>query len=81
LRIAGQLYLPFLVANAEAFAKGFERLEMNVWGLSYALTPFKYLVKCLRLLRDKFSTLDADSRAALRPVLERTGCWQHLTSS
>jgi hypothetical protein len=38
-------------------------------------------VKCLQLLRDKFSALDADSRAALRPVLERTGCWQHLTSS
>ena len=81
LKIAGELYLPFLVANAEAFAKGLERLEMNVWGLSYALTPFKYQVKCLQLLRDKFSALDADSRAALRPVLERTGCWQHLTGS
>jgi hypothetical protein len=33
LKIAGELYLPFLVANAEAFAKGIERLEMKVWGL------------------------------------------------
>jgi glutathione S-transferase len=81
LQIAGELYLPFLVANAEAFAKGLERLEMNVWGLSYALAPFKYQVKCLQQLRDKFSALDADNRAALRPVLERTGCWPHLTGS
>jgi hypothetical protein len=78
LRIAGELYLPFLVANADAFAKGFERVEMNVWGLPYALAPFKYQVKCLTLLRDKFLALDADSRAALKPVLERTGCWRHL---
>jgi hypothetical protein len=43
--------------------------------------PFlKYQVKCLTLLRDKFAALDADSRAALRPVLERTGCWPHLAS-
>lgn len=43
--------------------------------------PFlKYQVKCLTLLRDKFAALDADSRAALRPMLERTGYWQHLTS-
>ncbi len=36
LRIAGELYLPFLLANAEAFAKGLERLEIEVWGLRYA---------------------------------------------
>ena len=35
LRIAGELYLPFLVANAEAFARGVERLEIDVWGLPY----------------------------------------------
>jgi hypothetical protein len=81
LKISGELYLPFLVANAEAFAKGLERVEMGVWGLPYALAPFKYQVKCLTLLRDKFAALDADSRAALQPVLERTGCWEHLARS
>jgi hypothetical protein len=81
LKIAGELYLPFLVANAEAFAKGLERLKMNVWGLPYALAPFKYQVKCLRQLREKFGMLDAEHRAALRPVLERTGCWEYLAAS
>ncbi len=80
LRIAGELYLPFLVANAQAFAKGVERLEINVWGLPYALSPFKYQVKCLDLIRGKFVSLDAEHRAALRPVLERTGCWEHLVA-
>jgi glutathione S-transferase len=80
LTIAGELYLPFLVANADAYAKGLERLEINVWGQPYVLAPFKYQVKCLSLLRDKFVALDADSRAALRPVLERTGCWRHLAN-
>ena len=79
LRIAGELYLPFLAANAEAFAKGVERLEINVWGLPYALTPFKYQVKCLELTRAKFAALDVEHRTALRPVLESTGCWEHLS--
>jgi glutathione S-transferase len=80
LGIAGELYLPFLVANAKAFANGMERLEIDVWGLSYALSPFKYQVKCLNLIRDKFSRLEAEHRLALQPVLERTGCWQHLNA-
>jgi hypothetical protein len=80
LRIAGELYLPFLVANAEAFAKGVERLEISVWGLPYALSPFKYQVKCLDLIRGKFAALDAEHRTALQPVLERTGCWEHLAA-
>src|SRR5712671_1089021 len=80
LKIAGELYLPFLAANAEAFAKGVERLEINVWDLPYALSPFKYQVKCLDLIRSKFASLDAEHRTALRPVLERTGCWEHLVA-
>ena len=70
-----------LAANAEAFSTGVDRLEINVWGLPYALTPFKYQVKCLQQLRDKFAGLDAETRSALHPVLERTGCWRHLIGS
>ena len=81
LRIAGELYLPFLVANAGAFAKGVERVEINVWGLPYALSPFKYQVKCLDLIREKFAALSGENRTALRPVLERTGCWAHLAAN
>ena len=80
LKIAGELYLPFLVANEQAFAKGLERLEINVWGLEYALSPFKYQVKCLRLLREKFAALASADRSALQGVLERTGCWPHLVA-
>src|SRR6202171_6405386 len=64
LTIAGELYLPFLAANAEAFAKGVERLEINIWGLPYALSPFKYQVKCLDLIRGKLAALDAEHRTA-----------------
>ena len=80
LRIAGELYLPFLVANAEAFARGLERLEIEVWGLPYALAPFKYQVKCFHQLRDKFAALDVADRAALQPILARTGCWEPLVA-
>lgn len=80
LRIAGELYLPFLVANAEAFARGLERLEIEVWGLPYALAPFKYQVKCLDQLRDKFAALDVADRDALQPILARTGCWGPLVA-
>jgi glutathione S-transferase len=80
LKIAGELYLPFLVANAEAFAHGLEQLEMKVWGLPYTLAPFKYQVKCLRELRCKFAALDRHDRDALQPILARTGCWQPLAT-
>src|SRR3984893_2010435 len=78
LKIAGELYLPFLAANANAFAKGLDRLEISAWGLPFTPAPFKYQVKCLQQLREKFASLNADDRAVLKPVLERTGCWTHL---
>jgi len=80
LKIAGDLYLPFLVANADAFSRGLERLEMKVWGLPYTLAPFKYQVKCLQQLRRKFAALDDRDRNALQPILSRTGCWQPLAA-
>jgi glutathione S-transferase len=81
LRIAGELYLPFLLANAQAFARGLERLEIEVWSLPYALAPFKYQVKCLQQLRSKFAALEARDRAALQPILVRTGCWEPIAAA
>ena len=78
LKIAGELYLPFLLANADALARSLGRLEMEVWGLPYVLAPFKYQVKCLEQLRSKLTSLDSGDRAALRPILERTSCWAPL---
>jgi len=35
-------------------------------------------VKCLLQLREKFAALDTGDRIAVKPVLERTGCWAIL---
>jgi hypothetical protein len=35
----------------------------------------------LQQLREKFAALNVENRAALKPVLERTGCWAHLVAS
>ena len=79
LKITGGL-LPFLAANADAFAKGLERLEIVVWGLPYALAPFKYQVKCLRQLREKFAALNGGitcwvaAGAGAHRLLATSGC-------
>jgi hypothetical protein len=62
-------------------SKSLERLEITAWGLPYALSPFKYQVKCLDQLRAKFAELDPQDRVALEPLLDRTGCLDHLAST
>jgi glutathione S-transferase len=79
LALAGELYLPFLAANEQAFARGLEKHEITVWGLTYALAPFKYQVKCLANLRERFRALAPADRGRLEPVLRRTGCWKVLS--
>lgn len=49
-------------------------------GLPYTLAPFKYQAKRLHQLRDKFAALDVADRAALQPILARTGCWEPLVA-
>lgn len=78
LFMAGELYLPFLVANDKAWRNGLPRLEIQAWGHRYALSPFKFQVKCLERLRQRLASLDAASRSRLEPVLRETVCLQHL---
>ena len=78
LRIAGEVYLPFLRANAAAYEDGRPHLEMRALGHPYVLRPFKYQVKCLRRLETRFHALAAGDSAPIEPVLRATGCWSAL---
>ena len=74
LDLAGSVYLPFLIANAEAYAAGAEDVQLTALGHAFRQRPFKYQVKCLAALRETYSNLDDAARDAVAPVLAETGC-------
>lgn len=80
LRQAGEVYLPFLSANADAYRAGEDVVSCNARGLPYRQGVFRFQVKCLDRLRHLFKTLDTETRSRLRPVLQQSGCWSHLNA-
>ncbi|MEX1252028.1 MAG: glutathione S-transferase C-terminal domain-containing protein [Hyphomonas sp.] len=71
---AGDTYLPFLQANANALAGGQESFEVTLEHQRYRQSVFKYQAKCLDTLRAGWNALGADDRAALRgPIGEGAG--------
>jgi glutathione S-transferase len=73
LRMAGEVYLPFLQANARALEAGQERFELAIRGRRYAQASFKYQGKCLAELRRRFGALEGAERAGVEAVLKETG--------
>lgn len=69
VRIAGQVYVPFLRANEVAAEAGDETFRMEAMGLPYEQGTFKYQLKCLRELRARYAALDGAARAVTDPVL------------
>ncbi|HTW35946.1 MAG TPA: glutathione S-transferase N-terminal domain-containing protein [Rhizomicrobium sp.] len=78
LKLAGEIYFPFLLANAAAVAKGVETFSVAIGGRTYSQGAFKYQAKCLAELRSAYAALDAQTKAALDPVLAEAGCIQPL---
>ena len=78
LKIAGEDYLPFLVANAHAWEEKSPMVHHESSGLTYEQAPYRYQVKCLADLRQKFAALSAEARDEISPLLEQTGCAKHL---
>jgi glutathione S-transferase len=70
----GRVYVPFLLANADALERGAERVECVIDGQPWTQRPFPYQGKCLRWLREAYGALGGEDRAQVDRMLARTGC-------
>ena len=62
-RVAGEVYAPFLAANAAAIEDGDDSFTIRAMGHELAQGPFKYQAKCLTELRRRYDALGASDRA------------------
>lgn len=66
---AGDTYLPFLKANADALQAGQETFELTLEGQAYTQGVFKYQAKCLETLRSDWKDLGESDRASIRALI------------
>lgn len=74
LRMAGEIYFPFLLANARAFERGEATFAVELFGKSYSQGAFRYQQRCLWDLREAYRKLDVATKAKIDPMLEAAGC-------
>ena len=70
----GRVYVPFLLANADALARGAKQVDCVIDGQPYAQRPFPYQAKCLAWLRADYAQLAAYDRQVVDAILRPTGC-------
>ncbi|MGR8946755.1 MAG: glutathione S-transferase C-terminal domain-containing protein [Gammaproteobacteria bacterium] len=63
--LINELYLPYLRANAHAFANGEPEFTVSLRGTSYRQATFKYQVKCLASLRAAYDNLSSSQRGEM----------------
>jgi glutathione S-transferase len=70
----GDVYVPVMLANAQAQMAGAKEVKTEVGGKPWVQQPFPYQVKCLQWLRAEYGALSAADRAAVDSILKGTGC-------
>lgn len=75
LRFCATYYLPFLQANAFAYANAEDQVSVSLAGQPYAQPIFKYQLKCYSRLKALLASANAPG---LREVLADTGCLSFL---
>ena len=74
VRISGEVYVPFLAANARAAEAGQATFRMEAMGLPYEQSVFKYQVKCLRELAARHRALEGPARDAVDALVGPAWC-------
>jgi hypothetical protein len=78
LRLAADVYLPFLAANFEATQHGDKEVSLQLLSQTFTQAPFRYQAKCYDGLRKKFAALPRNARQRIEPLLRETGCLMWL---
>jgi len=81
LNLAGEIYLPFLEANARAAQAGQETFTVELWGRPYSQGVFRYQVKCLAALRAAYAALSTAARARVDPLLKTAGALRSMATA
>ena len=79
LKLAGDIYLPFLLANAKAAESRQSEFTVTILGKPYTQAPFRYQVKCLNWLREELTALTGESAERVRTTLVENGCEELLS--
>lgn len=81
LELAGDTYLPFLVANAAAIAAGSKTYDLQLGGKSYPNPTRSYKRRCLLWLKAALAEVQGEPRARLENILKQYDCWEPLQFS
>ncbi len=68
----GKVYVPYLLANAEAVQSGADRVETTLDGRVWQQNPFAYQAKCLKWIRNEYQNVDEDQKSPLSALLDAT---------
>ena len=74
LNEVGKMYVPALLANADALNKGAEIWETEINGAMWKQKTFNYQGKCLVWIREEFDALNKDDKLRVKEYLHGTGC-------
>ena len=74
LKEVGKMYVPALLANADALIKGAEIWEAEIDGALWKQKTFNYQGKCLAWIKEEFNALNKDDKLRVKECLQGTGC-------
>ena len=70
----GRMYVPALLANANAIMQGEETWETEIDGSIWKQRAFPYQAKCLKWIKEEFDALNENDQSRVKTFLDGTGC-------